>query len=59
MTTEKQHGADIQYEERFISFVDILGFKDSISNEKANTLIRVIQLLRAESRKQTICDRKK
>lgn len=42
---EKTH----EYEERFIAFVDILGFEESILNSKIDTLIKVIQLLRSEA----------
>lgn len=37
------------YEERFIAFVDLLGFKSAIEETGVSTLIKIIQLLRSET----------
>ena len=45
MTSTKEE----DYEERFIAFVDLLGFKSAIEESGVSTLIKTIQLLRYES----------
>src|SRR5688572_17022204 len=46
---ERESTITYEYEERFVAFIDILGFKQSILNDEIDTLIKVIQLLRSEA----------
>jgi hypothetical protein len=47
----KEHG-EVRYDKRFVAFVDILGFKDAILNDKVPKLIKTIQQLRSEAGKK-------
>ncbi len=47
------------YEERFIAFVDLLGFKSAIEETEVSTLIKIIQLLRSESEHKNLITEKK